>query len=68
VSVPTKGEKYAELIEHLRLAQEAAAMLAHLSADESHNIKIGMLNISETLRLIGMQATYLVALGKPKWN
>jgi hypothetical protein len=68
VSIPTKGEKYAELIEHLRKGQEAAAMLAHLHADESHDIRKGMINISEMLRLIGIQATYLIALGKPQWN
>ena len=31
MSPPTKGESYARLIEHLRLAQEDAAMLMHLT-------------------------------------
>lgn len=33
-SIPTRSEEYAKLMEHIRLAQESAAMLAHLhSAD-----------------------------------
>jgi hypothetical protein len=34
MSVPTKGETYYKLMEHLRLAQEDAAMLMHLNNAE----------------------------------
>lgn len=53
MSLPTQGEEFAKLIEHLRLAQEAAAMLAHLT--NSHNVRAttlgqGWLAVSENLK------------------
>jgi hypothetical protein len=37
MSLPTKGEEFAKLIEHMRKAQESAAMLAHLCMAEGDN-------------------------------
>ena len=34
MSIPTRGEVFSKLIEHLRLAQEASAMMAHLDNAE----------------------------------
>ena len=49
MSLPTTGEEFAKLIEHLRKAQEAAAMLAHLEADNSPAVSHKWLTVSETL-------------------
>lgn len=50
MNIPTEGEEYAKLIEHLRLAQEASAMLAHLVRDESRTKATGWLTVSEGLK------------------
>lgn len=50
MSLPTKGERFASLTEHLRLAQEDAAMLSHLYADESRVKSEGWLKVSELLK------------------
>ena len=68
MTLPTKGEKYAELIEHLRKGQEAAAMLAHLHADESELMKHGYLAVSEMLNLVAFQVTKLATGERIKWN
>lgn len=56
MSIPTHGETYAKLIEHLRLAQEDAAMLAHLRAAEGDDkgkiLAHGWLTVSEALKLM----------------
>jgi len=52
MSIPTRGEEFAKLIEHLRLAQEACAMLAHLNRDDSALIAKGWLAIEEMMRLV----------------
>jgi hypothetical protein len=55
MSLPTHGETYAKLIEHLRLAQEDAAMLAHIRRAEGDTkgriIADGWLTVSEGLKL-----------------
>lgn len=55
-TVPTVGETYAKLMEHLRLAQEDAAMLAHLRSaeddDKGRIIGHGWLTVSEALKLM----------------
>lgn len=67
MSLPTKIEKYNELTEHLRKAQEAAAMLAHLNNAEGdklgQTLAHGWLGISELLRKMNYQVTQL-AMGK----
>lgn len=53
--IPTIGEEYAKLCEHLRKAQESAAMLAHLHNAEGLRGTIrakGWLAISEGMKLM----------------
>ena len=68
MALPTTGEKFAELIEHLRKAQEASAMLAHLHADEDPLLSYGWLKVSEMLKLTVHNVTELATKGKIKWN
>lgn len=63
MGLPTKGEKFAELIEYLRKAQEASAMLGHLHADESKLMSQGYLAISEMLKLTVHNVTKLATRG-----
>ena len=61
MSIPTSGESYAKLLEHLRLAQEDAAMLAHLrnaeGDDKGKLIAKGWLGVSEMLKMLGYKVT-----------
>lgn len=61
MGIPTHGESYAKLIEHLRLAQEDAAMLAHLRRAEGDAkgriIADGWLTVSEALKLMQHKVT-----------
>lgn len=54
MSVPTKSEVYSRLMEHLRLAQEDAAMLKHLNAAEGDGpgkaLAMGWFHVAEGLR------------------
>jgi hypothetical protein len=51
MSVPTKGETFSQLIDHLRLAQEASAMLGHLSiANQEQKVGEAWLQVSELLK------------------
>lgn len=50
MSLPSKSEKFAELIEHIAKAQEAAATLAHLTRDEDHLHAQGWLAVSEMFK------------------
>lgn len=63
MSVPTHGETYAKLVEHLRLAQEDSAMLAHLRRAEGDAkgrlMADGWLTISEALRLFQRKVSEL---------
>jgi hypothetical protein len=68
MSVPTKGEKFAELVEHLRLAEEAAAMLGHLHADEDKTMSHGWLGVSQLLNRTVKAVTDLATRGPSKWN
>ncbi len=62
--VPTKGEVYSQLMEHLRLAQEASAMLSHLARANSENRNAdGWLAISENFRKIQAVVTDLATKG-----
>ena len=64
MTVPTSGETYAKLMEHLRLAQEQAAMMAHLSRANSDNKKAdGWLLISELFKRVQHQVTELATRG-----
>ena len=66
--IPTKGEKFAELVEYLRKAEEASAMLGHLHADEDKLVSHGWLAVSELLHTVVIKVTDLATGGKIKWN
>lgn len=59
MTLPTKTEVYSSLMEHIRLAQEDAAKLAHLTADESPLNSKGWLVISEMFKRIQSQVITL---------
>jgi len=60
VTVPTEGESFAKLIEHLRLAQEDAATLAHLAqANDRRKRAIGFLAVEQQLKLTVAAVTQL---------
>lgn len=63
MSIPTKGERYASLMEHIRLAQEDAAMLAHLYRDESKEKAMGWFAISELFKQVRVRVTELATRG-----
>ena len=68
MSVPTQGEQFAKLIEHLRLAQEDSAMLCHLTRSMSTSKKDnaladGWFAVEELLKRMIFQVTKL-AQGK----
>jgi len=60
MSVPTTGETYSQLMEHLRKAQEAAAMLAHLhKANDHHETSRRWLLVSENFQKMQYTLTQL---------
>jgi len=59
MSIPTKGEEFAKLIEHLVKAQECAAMIAHLTRDEDKLHAQGWIAVSEMLKLTKIKVTDL---------
>ncbi len=68
MSVPTQGEQFAKLIDHLRSAQDDSAMLAHLTRSMSTSKKDnaladGWIAVSELLKRMIHQVTTL-AQGK----
>ena len=63
MSIPTKGETFAKLIEHLRRAQEDAAMMAHLIRDDDKLIAQGWVAISEMLKKTVHNVTKLATRG-----
>ena len=68
MAIPTTGDTFARLIEHLRLAQEAAALLGHLEADSDKVLSHGWLGVSEILKLTVGKVTEMATKGKVKWN
>lgn len=64
MSVPTKGETYAKLMEHLRKAQEESAMLAHLFNMENNNpYSLHWLAVSENFKRTQYIVTALAKRG-----
>jgi hypothetical protein len=64
MGVPTKGECFSELMEHLRKAEEAAAMLSHLAnANDDRKMAIGWLHASELFKKMQGQVTTLATRG-----
>ena len=64
MTVPTRGETYSKLLEHIRLAEENAAMMAHLVRAEGGGIKDntvanGWLAVSELFRQMAIKVTHL---------
>lgn len=63
MSVPTRGETFAKLIEHMRKAQEDAAMMAHLHNTEGNDmdkaLARGWLGITELIDRMIYQITEL---------
>jgi hypothetical protein len=60
VSIPTKGETYAKIIEYLRKLQEESAMMAHLlKANDNHNLALAWLAVSENFKKMQHQLTKL---------
>ena len=67
MSLPTVAEEYAKLLEHLRHAQENAAMLAHLMNAEGGGkgavLSRAWLHIEDNLKKMGTVVTKL-AMGR----
>lgn len=63
MSIPTKGEEFAKLLEHIRYAQEGAAMLAHLTRDDDKLRAQGWMAVSEMFKLIQHKVTELATKG-----
>jgi len=67
MSVPTKGETYFKLMEHLRLAQEDAAMLMHLNNADGDGpgtvLARGWWNVTEQLKKMQNTITILAKRG-----
>lgn len=60
MTVPTEGDEFAKLTFHLRMAQEAAAMIAHLSNANDDRQRARMwLNVSEMLKKMIFSITQL---------
>ena len=63
MSLPTKGEEFAKIMEYLRKAQESASMIAHLERDASKLTAQGWLAVSEMFKLIQQRITELATKG-----
>jgi hypothetical protein len=60
MSVPTSGETFAQLLEHLRKAQECAATMAHLrQANDDRLSGLAWLAISELIKQMVEKTTKL---------
>lgn len=63
MTIPTRGETYAKLIEHIHMAEENAAMMAHLHNTEGNAkdqlLAKGWLTVSEAFRLMAIKVTHL---------
>lgn len=64
MSLPTRGETFAKLIEHVRKAQEEAAVMAHLVRDEDRLVAQGWLAMSEMFKKVAHQVTMLATKGR----
>jgi hypothetical protein len=59
MSIPTRGETYSKLIEHIRLAQEDAALMAHLYRDDHSGLSRKWLHVSELMKKFQYMVTDL---------
>lgn len=64
MSIPTRGDEFAKLIEYLRKAQESSAMLSHLYRDDGNKTKaLGWVTISEGLKQMQKSCTMIAMKG-----
>ena len=67
MSVPTQGETLTQLIEHLRLAQESAYMMAHLTramgGSKDNALADGWFAVGEMVKRINYQ---VIQIGQGK--
>ena len=64
MSIPTEGECYSKLMEHLIQAQEQAAMLGHLhNANDHRAAAVQWLRVSDLIKEMQMKLTQL-AMGR----
>lgn len=64
MSIPTQGETYSRILEHLQLLQEETAMMAHLlQANDSTKLALSWLAVSENFKKMQYQLTQL-AMGR----
>ena len=64
MSLPTEGDEYTKLMEHLRKGQEACAMLSHLTGlNDRPTVSKGWLMVSEMLKKMQHTVTD-IAVGK----
>jgi len=63
VSVPTQGEEFAKLLEHMRKSQDSAYMLAHLTraqgSKKDHALADGWIAVGELFKRQIWQVTEL---------
>lgn len=64
MSLPTKAEKFTELIEYLRKAQEASYMLGHLTIDEDKLQAQGWRAVGEMFKKTLIAVTDLATKGR----
>ena len=64
MSLPTSGDKFSELIEYVRRAQEASATLAHLASEDRQRAMI-WLAVSENFKRV---QHLLTAIAAGKYN
>lgn len=59
MSIPTVGETYARLMEHLRKSQEESAMMAHLVHDDDRELSKMWLRVSDNFKKLQYSITEL---------
>ena len=64
MTVPTRAETYAQLVEHIAKAQEASAMMAHLTRDDDRILANGWLKISELFKRLNHEVIMLATKGR----
>lgn len=64
MTVPTQGETFARLLEHLRLAQEDTATMGHLcNANDENELARAWLKVAENLRRMQHLVTHMARKG-----